>query len=58
MRLVRSMFPKPIRRDVIVLLCLKAAALTLIYFLFVGPATHPEPNKSAMATQLLGRSAK
>jgi len=48
------MFPKMVRRDVIVLLCVKAAALTLIYFLFIGPAMHPEPNGRAVATHLLG----
>jgi hypothetical protein len=48
------MFPKAIRRDVILLLCLKAVALTLIYFLFVAPATHPEPNGRAMQAHLMG----
>ncbi|HEY7977315.1 MAG TPA: hypothetical protein VID67_03905 [Rhizomicrobium sp.] len=48
------MFPKVVRRDVIVLLCLKAAALTLIYFLFIAPATKPEPQASAMAAHLIG----
>jgi len=48
------MFPKAIRRDVIVLLCLKAAALTLIYFLFIKPAMVPEPKPAAMATHLIG----
>ncbi len=48
------MFPKAIRRDVIVLLCLKAAALTLIYFLFIAPATRPEPKADAVAAHLTG----
>jgi hypothetical protein len=48
------MFPKMVRRDVIVLLCVKAAALTLIYYLFIAPATHPEPNGRAVAAHLLG----
>jgi hypothetical protein len=48
------MFPKSVRRDVIVLLCVKALALTLIYFLFVRPVTAPEPRASAMAAHLIG----
>lgn len=48
------MFPKAIRRDVIVLLCLKAAALTLIYFLFIAPAMKPEPQPGAVAAHLIG----
>jgi hypothetical protein len=48
------MFPAVIRRDVIALLCLKAAALVLIYILFVAPATHPEPDGQAAAAHLIG----
>lgn len=48
------MFPKTVRRDVIVLLCLKAAALTLIYFLFIKPAMMPEPDARATAVHLIG----
>jgi hypothetical protein len=48
------MFPRTIRRDVILLLCLKAAALALIYVLFVAPATHAEPSRGAMWTHLVG----
>lgn len=48
------MFPKVVRRDVILLLCAKAAALTLIYFLFVAPMMKPEPQPSAMAAHLVG----
>ncbi len=47
-------FPKMVRRDVIVLLCVKAAALLLIYCLFIAPTTHPEPDGRAVATHLLG----
>jgi hypothetical protein len=37
------MFPHGLRREVILLLCLKAAALTLLYFLFFShkPAVTP-----------------
>ena len=31
------MFPKVVRREVLILLAAKAAALTLIYFLFFAP---------------------
>ena len=48
------MFPRTIRRDVIALLCIKAAALSLIYFLFVAPAAQPEPNGRAMQAHLMG----
>lgn len=48
------MFPRTVRRDVIVLLCIKAAALTLIYFLFIKPAMVPEPRPSTMAAHLIG----
>ena len=48
------MFPKAVRRDVIVLLCIKAVALTLIYFLFIKPAMVPEPQPATMATHLIG----
>jgi hypothetical protein len=48
------MFPSAIRRDVIALLCIKAAALALIYVLFVAPATHPEPDGRAAAAHLIG----
>jgi hypothetical protein len=37
------MFPKAVRLEVIALLCLKALALTAIYFLFIAPHTGPEP---------------
>ncbi|HEY2034596.1 MAG TPA: hypothetical protein VGH02_13000 [Rhizomicrobium sp.] len=48
------MFPKGVRRDVILLLCIKAAALTLIYFLFIKPAIVPEPQPSQVAAHLIG----
>ena len=48
------MFPKTVRRDVIILLCIKAAALTLIYFTLVKPALMPEPKAAAMAAHLIG----
>jgi hypothetical protein len=47
------MFPKRLRGEIIVLLCAKLAALTAIYFLFVAPATRPEPDGAAMRSHLL-----
>jgi len=48
------MFPRWVRRDVIVLLLCKAAALTLIYFLLIKPAMVPEPDARSTATHLIG----
>ena len=47
------MFPKSLRRDIVLLLCVKAAALTLIYYAVIAPATRPEPDGRAMAAYLL-----
>jgi hypothetical protein len=41
------MFSRALRRDVIALLCLKAAALTLLYFLFF----HDKPTVTPAAVQ-------
>jgi hypothetical protein len=51
---VNRMFPKMVRRDVIVLLCIKVMALTLIYYFLVAPVSKPEPNGQAMAAHLIG----
>jgi hypothetical protein len=48
------MFPRFVRRDVIVLLLCKAAALTLLYFLFLSPHTQPEPSAHATAQHIFG----
>jgi cytochrome d ubiquinol oxidase subunit I len=42
------MFPNILRRDVIILICVKAVALVLIYQLFVAPVLRPEPNGAAV----------
>jgi hypothetical protein len=47
------MFPKPLRRDILVLLGLKAAALMLIYLAFVAPAATPDESITAMTMHLL-----
>jgi hypothetical protein len=48
------MFPKLLRRDILLLLGAKTAALTLIYFVFIAPAEKPEPDRAAMQSHLLG----
>jgi hypothetical protein len=48
------MFPKMARRDVIILLCIKAAALTLIYYVFVVPMLKPEPSPGSVAAHVIG----
>jgi hypothetical protein len=47
------MFPKVLRRDVILLFCIKAAAILLIYQLFFAPMTRPEPDGAAIRAHLL-----
>jgi hypothetical protein len=49
----RRMFPKSLRRDILLLLCIKAAALTLIYYALVAPETRPEPDGRAMVAHFL-----
>lgn len=48
-----DMFPKSLRLEVIGLLCLKALALTAIYFLFIAPHAGPEPGGDATRAHLL-----
>jgi hypothetical protein len=48
------MFPKAVRRDVIILLCIKAILLMLIYFVFIAPVARPEPDGRTTAAHLLG----
>ena len=48
------MFPKLLRRDILLLISVKAAALTLIYCIFVSPSAKPEPGSAAMQAHLLG----
>ena len=52
------MFPKRLRGEIVLLLCIKAAALTAIYFLFVAPAIRPEPDGTAMRNHLIEGSAR
>ena len=47
------MFPKALRRDVLILLAVKAVALTLIYFMFFGSSTKPEIGPQTLEARLL-----
>ena len=47
------MFPKLLRRDIILLICIKALALSFIYYEFVAPVSPPQPDGAAMAAHLL-----
>jgi hypothetical protein len=42
-------------RDIVVVLCLKAAGLGLLYFLFFAPANRPTVTQQAVAGHLLGQ---
>jgi len=42
-----------LRREIIGLLCLKAAALTVIYFAFFGPAARPHITPPGFTAHLL-----
>jgi hypothetical protein len=46
-------FPKSLRRKVLLLICLKVLALTLIYYAAFAPVTQPEPDGRAVAAYLL-----
>jgi hypothetical protein len=46
-------FSKSLRRKVLVLICVKALALTLIYYATFAPFTQPEPDGRATAAYLL-----
>jgi hypothetical protein len=47
------MFPQSARREVILLICIKAIALTLIYYVFVAPDARPEPDSAAVTAHIL-----
>jgi hypothetical protein len=46
------MFPRSLRRKIFLLICIKVAALTVIYYVIFAPVTQPEPDGRAMATYL------
>jgi hypothetical protein len=47
------MFPTTLRKEIVVLLCIKALVLTAIYFAFFAPVTPPEPDKAALMAHLM-----
>ena len=47
------MFPRVLRRDVLILLAAKAAGLTVLYFAFFAPGLHPALNADAVQTHIL-----
>jgi hypothetical protein len=46
-------FPRLLRLEVIALLCLKGAALMVIYYAFFAPVEKSEPNGQTVLTHLL-----
>lgn len=52
------MFSGRLRREIVVLLCLKAVALIAIYQFFFAPLTHPEPDGRAMRAHLLSEGER
>ena len=47
------MFPESLRRKVLLLICVKALALTLIYYAIFAPVTQSEPDDRTVAAYLL-----
>ncbi len=52
------MFPTALRKEVIVLIAVKIAALALIYQLFFAPATRGELDGGAVAAHVLGEQSR
>ena len=46
------MFPKALRLEVILLVCLKGLALAAIYYLFIAPHAGPAPDAAATTAHL------
>jgi len=47
------MFPAPLRREIVAMICIKAMLLTLLYVLFFSPAHRIEPSIAQMETHIL-----
>lgn len=45
--------PRALRREITGILCLKAAGLVLLYWLFFAPSTHPLITTPSLSTHLL-----
>jgi hypothetical protein len=50
-----AMFPIVLRRDILILLAVKAALLTLLYFLFFSPAHRIPVSPDGLRAHLVGR---
>jgi hypothetical protein len=50
-------FPKVVRREILILLAAKAVALTAIYFIFFAPTDRSTPSAREIETHLLGSIA-
>jgi len=48
------MFPIVLRREILLLIALKAAVLTLLYVLFFSPAHRLEASPQTLRTHLMG----
>lgn len=48
--------PDHLRRNILVLLAVKAVALTFIWFVFFAPITRPEPGPQSVQSHLLSES--
>jgi hypothetical protein len=49
------MFSTRLRKEVVALLCFKALVLGVIYFAFIAPMEHPDPDKAAIMAHLTSR---
>lgn len=50
---IDPVFPQSLRRNIVLLICIKAAVLTLMYYALIAPVARPEPDGRAMAAYLL-----
>jgi hypothetical protein len=48
------MFPIALRREILILIAIKAALLTLLYFLFFSPAHRIEPTPDTLRAHIVG----
>jgi hypothetical protein len=51
---IEAVFSKPLRRDIIVLLCIKALALAGIYLLFFAPTPRVATDPPALTGHIAG----
>lgn len=48
------MFPRPLRREILILLAVKIVLLTTLYFAFFAPHHRPTLGPEAITSRLLG----